>query len=150
MALQRLQSWLFCHEGAHAVEVAGSYAFGEHINFYRCPRGHYCPKGPRSIPCPPGAFNNRVGAESYARCQRCPDDMYNDKPGQNACKLCSASSIPLYSVHSEEVCSTTSLPKRKWIQVRSGQPLANALVNIANGGQELVHAYANLDMNGMI
>ena len=49
-----------------------------------------------------------------------------------------------------EVCSTTSLPKRKWIQVRSGQPLANALVNIANGGQELVHAYANLDMNGMI
>ena len=41
-------------------------------------------------------------------------------------------------------------PLREWIQALLEQPLANALVNIANGDQKLEHVYANLDMNGMI
>ncbi|XP_064159371.1 SCO-spondin [Anguilla rostrata] len=53
-----------------------------------CPRGHYCPAGgAQPLPCPPGTFLSKYGAQSEAECQPCPAAFYCPEWGQRSAGL---------------------------------------------------------------
>ena len=46
---------------------------------YKCPLGHYCPKGSyEETPCPVGRYSKYMGLKSLNDCIKCKVNFYND------------------------------------------------------------------------
>jgi hypothetical protein len=91
----------FCLEGAYSLtKLINKYKnnLGMANKILECPRGFFCPKGTRNpIPCPAGTYSTILSLDSRIGCKACPNELYNEKQGQIACKRCSASSVPSFT-----------------------------------------------------
>lgn len=64
-----------------------------HYSDQSCPVGYVCPQGSSEpVPCPPGSYGNRTGAESLEECHKCPPGTFNHLYAQRACFPCGSSS----------------------------------------------------------
>merc|ERR1712062_204293 len=55
----------------------------------KCPKGHYCPLGSyEPQQCFPGSHNPLEGMEKETDCQLCPPGTFQDKWGQEGCRVC--------------------------------------------------------------
>ena len=90
-------AFLVCQK-AHAVGIVGSYAFGEHINFYRCPVAIIA-HSPESIHAHPALSMVVVGIESHYAIDVKDAQMTCTTINLSKCvQTLSARPIPIHSV----------------------------------------------------
>jgi hypothetical protein len=86
-------------------------------NGYRCPEGHYCPKGSyKERPCPPGTYSKYEGAVSLDYCFPCKQGTYNDAFGQPGCKKCGPTSTSSPTISNWAVTCECAAKNRKFVK----------------------------------
>ena len=59
---------------------------------YECPAGYYClEKTITPVACPIGTYRNTKKGKNITDCILCPNNTFNDKTGQSACRKCGPS-----------------------------------------------------------